>query len=46
MTPEQIGGGPARLLAFVEQMFGGLARNDQRPAAEEYVRGLLTEWAA
>jgi SRSO17 transposase len=43
MTPQQIAEVRPRLLAFAGQMFGGLARKDQRAAGELYVRGLLTD---
>ena len=32
-----------RLVAFAEQMLGGLARSDQRAKGETYLRGLLTD---
>jgi len=34
-----------RLVAFAGEMFGGLARSDQRAKGELYVRGLLTDGA-
>ena len=43
MTPEQIEQVRPRLLAFAGEMFGGLARKDQRAAGALYVRGLLTD---
>lgn len=43
MTPDQIAEVRPRLLAFAEEMLGGLARSDQRAAGELYVRGLLTD---
>jgi SRSO17 transposase len=43
MTPEEIADVRPRLLAFAEEMLGGLARSDQRAAGELYVRGLLTD---
>ncbi|MGA8453933.1 MAG: IS701 family transposase [Streptosporangiaceae bacterium] len=43
MTPEEIADVRPRLLAFAEEMLGGLARSDQQAAGELYVRGLLTD---
>ncbi len=43
MRPEEIAGVRPRLVAFAAEMFGGLARKDQRAAGELYVRGLLTD---
>jgi SRSO17 transposase len=33
----------AGLIAFAEEMYGSLARCDQRAKGEQYVRGLLLE---
>src|SRR5512135_2718722 len=43
MTPQEIAEVRPRLLDFAAEMFGGLARKDQRAAGELYVRGLLTD---
>jgi SRSO17 transposase len=43
MTPEEIDKIRPRLLAFAEQMLGGLARTDQRAKGELYLRGLMTD---
>jgi SRSO17 transposase len=43
MTPQQIAEVRPRLAAFTAEMFGGLARKDQRAAGELYARGLLTD---
>jgi SRSO17 transposase len=42
MSPEEMAEVRPRLLEFSAEMFGGLARKDQRAAGELYVRGLLT----
>src|ERR1017187_7480039 len=43
MTPEEIAEIRPELVAFAEEMLGGLPRKDQRAAGELYVRGLLTD---
>jgi SRSO17 transposase len=43
MTPQQIAEVRPCLAAFTAEMFGGLARKDQRAAGELYARGLLTD---
>ena len=43
MTPQEIAEARPELLGFAAEMFGGLARKDQRAAGELYVRGLLTD---
>ncbi len=43
MTPEEIAEIWPRLVAFAEEMLGGLARRDQRAAGGLYVRGLLAD---
>ena len=43
MTPQEIAEVRPELVAFAEEMLGGLPRKDQRAAGELYVRGLLTD---
>src|ERR1039458_6305488 len=43
MTPEEIAEIRPELVAFAEEMLGGLPRKDQRATGELYVRGLLTD---
>src|ERR1035437_7559562 len=43
MTPQEIAEVLPELVAFAEEMLGGLPRKDQRAAGELYVRGLLTD---
>jgi SRSO17 transposase len=43
MTPQEIAEIRPELVAFAEEMLGGLPRKDQRAAGELYVRGLLTD---
>jgi len=43
MTPQEIDQIRPRLVAFAEQMLGGLARSDQRTKGKTYLRGLLLD---
>jgi SRSO17 transposase len=43
MTPQEREQVRPRLLAFAEQMLGGLARSDQRAKGQLYLRGLLLD---
>ena len=43
MTPEEMDQVRPRLVAFAAEMFGGLARSDQRATGELYLRGLMLD---